>query len=334
MYLATLQEQGKTRYQIRQSVPAGAQKFVTELVFDLGKEPHDFFEIFNDHIVLFNAALTDAVEQRLERDSEPVLEKLLYRFFPPDTRRRLDMFSTRGKIQVTPLTDDDREAISSQVHLFDRRRMYYLRYGAVDQSRLYRMHEKCCRPLIGQSRDEREYFFAEQERVLRSREYFQYVYAIFNLQSHFSESFAPWFPEGLAKEAVADYFVEELCRLNRDTRFWQQSEPNSTLDPHFIRYLIMFFDYQPVARSFFDDYLHRFMAGHRQFKWPEQQAPASPEQISEVFGASYHNLKKMAGTELTRLYRQQALKLHPDKGGDHEQFIALTTAYKALMKAK
>jgi len=334
MYLATLQENNLIRYQIRQSVAAGAQKFIPKLVFDLGNDPRDYFEIFNDHIVLFTTTLTEAVERQLGEDPEPVLENLLYRFFPADVRQRLDLFSGRGKVRVTPLTGADKEAIASQVHLFDRRRMYYLRYGAVDQSRLFRMHEKCCRPLIGQSRDEREYFFAEQERTLRSREYFQYVYAIFNLHTHFSESFAPWFPEGLASEAVADRFVEELCRLNRDTRFWQQPEANESLHPHFIRYLLMFFDNQPVARSFFDDYLYRFMAGHRQFKWPERQAPASPEQVSEVFGTSYSDLKKMTGPELTRLYRQLALKLHPDKGGDHDQFITLTTAYKALIKNK
>jgi len=334
MYLATLQERGSTHYEIRRSIPVDGNQFGTETVFDLGTNPWDHFELFDDHIVLFSPELTGAIEEKSSRDPEPLLEELLYRFFPADARSRLDLFSGRGKVKVTPLSTAEREAIDAQVHLLDRRRMYYLRYGAVDQSRLFRMHEKCCRPLLGQSRDEREFYFADLERTLHSREYFQYVYAIFNLHTHFTESFAPWFPEGLAHEAVADCFVEELCRFNGDQKFWNQAEPATTLNPHLIRYLIMFFDYQPVPRTFLDDYLRRFMADHRKFRWPDQQPSASPDQVSAVFGASYQDLKAMNKNELTRLYRKQAQQLHPDKGGDHEQFITLTTAYKTLLKTK
>lgn len=196
------------------------------------------------------------------------------------------------------------------------------------------MHEKCCRPLLGQSRDEREFYFAEEERILKPREYFQYVYAIFNLHTYFSESFAPWFPEGLGRDAVADSFIEELCRLNQDPHFWKTSASEGSLNPHLVRYLIMFFDFQPVARSFLDDYFRRFMSGHRKFRWPEQKSATTPEQMSSVFGKSYESLRKMEKSELTRLYRHKAMKLHPDQGGDHEQFIALTTAYQDLVRSK
>ncbi|WP_363330992.1 J domain-containing protein [Desulfonatronospira sp.] len=40
----------------------------------------------------------------------------------------------------------------------------------------------------------------------------------------------------------------------------------------------------------------------------------------------------MSRRELTRIYRRRALKMHPDKGGDHEEFIRLNEAYQTLLK--
>ena len=334
MYLATVNNRGVLHYQIRSSVKVAGKRFSQELVFDLGNNPADHFEVFNENIILFSSPLTEAAEANLGRDAESVLEHILFRFFPPEVRHRLDLFRHRKRITVSPLSNQDREDIDSQIHMFDRRRLYYLRYGGVDQSRLYKMHEKTCRPLLGQCRDEREFYFADEEQVLRPREYFSYIYAIFNLRTYFSQSFAPWFPEGLARDSVADHFIDEICNLNRDLRFWQDDDDKKSLHPHLIRYLIMFFDFQPVSQTFFDDYLRRFMNSHRQFKWPDQQSPATPDQMSTLFATSYNDLKTMAKSELTRLYRQKALELHPDKGGDHELFIELTTAYKYLLKHK
>lgn len=53
MYLATFNNQGRYLYQIRQSVKSTREDFDSHLVFDLGDNPGDHFEIFNDHIILF-----------------------------------------------------------------------------------------------------------------------------------------------------------------------------------------------------------------------------------------------------------------------------------------
>ena len=42
----------------------------------------------------------------------------------------------------------------------------------------------------------------------------------------------------------------------------------------------------------------------------------------------------MSRRNLARLYRRKAQELHPDKGGDHDQFVRLTRAYNELMKSK
>lgn len=336
MYLARLNNGPTTSYQIRQSYRKTGKdsSFGFRIVYDLGHNPARHFELYSDYIVLFDDALLTAVSTACENGGEDQLERLLRPFLPKEVRRRLALFDCRSSIRPDPLTNEEREEIARQVHIFDRRRLYYLRYGAVDQSRLTRLHEKCCRPLLNQSRDEREYWFAAEEAALSPGMYLQYVYAIFDVQKHFQESFAPWFPEALARDEVADRFLTELCGLNDDPRFWQGDPPGLFLHPHLRRYLIMFFDYQPAVRSYREDFIKAFMAGNRRVHWPERKPSRSPEKISEIFATPYEDLRKMTGAQLNRLYRKKAMLLHPDRGGDHDLFIELTAVYESLRRTK
>ncbi len=334
MYLAKLQDGLETSFEIRRSYLTEGNSYSYRIVYKLGHNPSQFIEPFDDHIVLFNNDLLEAVSAQTSGDGESLLEQLLWDFLPKETKRRLAMFQGRGAYRSGPLTELNRKEIASQVHIIDRRRLYYLRYGAVDQSRLSRLHEKCCRPLLGQSRDEREYYFAAEERVIESGNYLQYVYAIFNLQQYFHQSFAPWLPESLAWDEMADHFVNELCRLNKDRRFWQAEETADFLHHHLTRYLIMFFDYTPAVRSFFADFAKSFMAGHRTFRWPERKSSRSPEKVSKIFATPYEELKKLTREQLNRLYRKKAMQLHPDRGGDHDLFIELTEIYNELLRTR
>ena len=333
MYLAILREKGRLRFELRQSYPKSSHIFAFRTIYDLGPDPSRHYELYDSHIVLFSAPLVKAAETALGRDAENTLEQLLFPFLPADTRKRINLFNSRKTIRLTPLSQEEQHTINEQIHIVDRRRMYYLRYGAVDQGRLYQMNDKCLRPLLHQSRDEREFYFAGLERILKPRQYFQYMYAIFNLQQYFTQSFAPWLPEALADEAIADHFLAELCALSGDDRFWQGPSPKD-LPPHLTRYVMMFFDYQPEQPVFFNDYLRRFMADHRTFRWPGKKETASPEQVSSIFARPYADLKKMSRAELTRLFRQKAMELHPDQGGNHDRFIELTNAYKSILRRK
>jgi DnaJ-class molecular chaperone len=60
----------------------------------------------------------------------------------------------------------------------------------------------------------------------------------------------------------------------------------------------------------------------------------SMREVTTVFGVSQSKLSAMSRSALTRLYRKKAQQMHPDKGGDHEQFIELTTAYNELLRSK
>ena len=54
-------------------------------------------------------------------------------------------------------------------------------------------------------------------------------------------------------------------------------------------------------------------------------------QAFAIFELSSEQLAGMRKKDLTRIYRQKAHELHPDKGGDTEQFIRLTAAYEELL---
>lgn len=334
MYLAKQRDASTYQFQLRQSYPTGNNQHGYKVLFDLGRQPSDYFTILEDHIVIFKEDLLQALTKASEKDPESLLEKLLFPFFPPSVQQNLLTFKERTTTFRGPLTVDEQKAIQNQVHIFDRRRLYYLRYGAVDQSRLTRLHEKCCRPLLGQSRDEREYYFMAEEMVLDPGSYFQYIFAIFNLQKYFQQSFAPWLPEALARAEVAHHFEEIICSLQKDTTFWQAEEVGDFLHAHLTRYLWMFFDFIPQQPSFINDFARAFMGSHRTFKWPEKKVEVPPEKIEEVFGVTHAQLDAMEKEKLTRLYRKKAMELHPDQGGDAEQFIILTEIYTTLLDKK
>ena len=334
MYLATLKRNERSSYQIRRSIEKSEKIHIHEVLFDLGYTPSDFFTIFDDHIVIFDEDLLKTIASTTKRNPEPILEELLFDFFPSMVQQQLLTFKGRTASYKGRLTPEEIKAINKQIHIFDRRRLYYLRYGAVDQSRLTKLHEKCCRPLLGQSRDEREFFFMAEEKALEPGCYFQYIFAIFNLKNDFLQSFAPWLPEALAREEVADSFTSAICRLQKDVSFWKGEETEAFLHPHFFRYICMFFDYIPHSPSFQRDFARTFMGQHRTFRWPEPKNQVSPEAIIKLFGISQAALKRMSKTELNRLYRKKALELHPDQGGDAEQFIVLTQIYTTILQQK
>ncbi len=334
MYLAKVKHQRKIHYIIRQSFFDKQQNgYRYREIFDLGENPADHIELFDERICFFAEALEDAVAEGTQKDPTLLLEHLLWNYLPRDIRERLSLLGGREKITIRPLTNDDREAIAREIHLFDRKRLYFLRYNAIDQSRLYRMHEKLCRPLLGQCRDEREYYFQEQEAVLQPTEYKSYVYAIFNLQRHFHKFFSTFMPEALDQDEITDHLEKDICTLNQDRNFWNHMDPPVFLHEHLQRYLVMFFDYDYPRRSFAEDFARQFQNSHRKFRWPDRKT-VTREETSSIFGEDFKKLKEMNKQELTRLFRKKAKEFHPDKGGENEKFITLCNAYNDLLSHK
>lgn len=335
MYLAPITRAGITRYVIRQSYlheSDGTYRYRN--VFDLGHDPAHYLEQLSEDICYFSPDLEDRLEKMTDKDPTRVLEELLWDFLPEEEQHRLSLFRHRGTMRVRPLSGKDRAAIENEVHLFDRRRLYYLRYGAVDQSRIFRLNPKLYRPLLHQSRDEREYYFMDLEKVLKPNEMKTYVFAIFDLQRHFNESISATMPEALNQFDIADHFTRDICKLNADSKFWPGEQMNSSLHNHLVRYIIMFFDYGYGRRSLFDDFVREFMGRHRSFRWPEKKPAVSTDAAAKIFATSWKDLQQMNKKDLTRLFRQRAKELHPDGGGNHDRFIELSGAYTSLLARK
>jgi len=331
MYLARIRKAGETRYLLRQSyfdVQRGVYRF--REIFDLRPEPGDSIDRSQWPLVTFRDDLEEAVAQAGSggRTSD-VLERLLWDFFTWEEQEELKRFSRRRPMVSPPFTAEDEERMRSEIHLFDRRRLYFLRYGAVDQSRLHVLHKKLCRPFFGQCRDEREFHFQALERAIGPSEYRTYVFAVFDLQRFFNESYCRFMPEALDQERMADRLVEEICRLNGDPGFWGEPLAEQVLRPHLQRYLVMYFDYGYPSRSFAAEFARRFAEGHRRFRWPENKEPP-PEEVSAVFGRSMEELRRLSKRELAGVFRRRAKELHPDRGGDQHGFIVLKNLYESL----
>lgn len=335
MYLATLTRGRTTRYEIRQSIPGVDRRYVDyRLLFDLGNDPSRYIECLAEDICYFSSELVEKLQRKTGADPSLILEDLLWDFLPAEERTRLNIFRHRGKFRISALSDEERTAIDREIHLFDRRRLYYLRYGAVDQSRIFRLNPKLYRPLLDKCRDEREFYLRELEKSLQYNELKTYVFAIFDLQRHFTESFSATMPEALDQVDISDFFIKDICSLNSDRTFWRTGDGPEFLHDHLIRYMIMFFDHGYGKRSLFDDFVREFMGRHRAFSWPDNKPVVSTSQAEKIFQAKWQSLQKMNRRELTRLYRKRAKELHPDSGGDHEDFIKLNGAYASLLARK
>ena len=75
----------------------------------------------------------------------------------------------------------------------------------------------------------------------------------------------------------------------------------------------------------------RSSRSRRQYRPVVSVGGMSRQRALLAFGISSQQLAGLRKKDLTRLYRQKAHELHPDKGGDTEEFIRLTAAYNELL---
>jgi hypothetical protein len=331
MYLAKISSGTEEKYCIRKSfydTHLGAYSYFD--VFDLGTDPTQYIHQFSERILCFAEQLEDAVAKASSQDPTLVLEELLWKFLPAEVQLIIEQFHKKHYAGLSPLSSEERQEIGRSIHIFDRRRLYYIRYGAVDQSRIYRVNEKLYRPLLFKSRDEKEHYIKVLEDGLRPDELKKYVYVIFDLQQKFSEGYAAFMPEALEEERMMDMFMEEICRLNEDATFWQDEKDSPSLRKHLQYYLTSFFDSNFTQRSYEYDFYKSFARAHRKFSWPKKNPAVSDEEASLIFGESIDNLRAMSLKELRRIFRIKAKEYHPDSGGKSEDFIQLLAAFETL----
>jgi len=333
MYLALRFVRSATLYILRESYHEGKVLRHRDLL-ELGVSPGEFVHYTDRGSFYIDDSIFDRLkEQGVEADPFE-LEELFYPFVHPDVRFRMGSFADRFRHRSwKPISAAVRQRILDETHPFDRRRAHFLRFGQTDQRQLLRA-VSLYKVLLDKSRDEIEQYFLRHEMALRPDEYKNYMYAIFNLQAFFTQSFARSMPEALDPEKMDDHFVEQLCVLHEDPEFWKGFERGEVLHEYLVRYVIMYFDYSFASGSGWERYIRNFMDSRRHYAPPKSSRRMSMSEAATVFGVSRAELSAMSLRELKGLFRKKARELHPDKGGNHEEFIELSTAYQELSRTK
>jgi hypothetical protein len=328
MYLAR-KETGLRQYQyvLRESYRSGDILTSRELA-ELGPDPGRCIVYSGDASFHIDEDFLRRLRDQGVTAPYSELEELLFPFIDPYIKRRLQPFRNRHAYHNwQPATEALLRRAMIETQALDRRRIHFLRMGrtsaeTVDKtSALYTV-------LLDKSRDEIEQMILEREQALLPREYQSYLFTVFDLQRFFRESYARSIPQALDRGRLDTLFVEEVCRLAADTDFWRGFPRNHRLPYPLVRYLIMYFDAapeEPVSWANFG----RSRRSRRPHATPA--AKMSRTDAFVLFGLNAEQLASMRKKDLTRLYRQKAHALHPDKGGDTEQFIRLTAAYEELL---
>jgi hypothetical protein len=330
VYLALKRVNQKAHYFIRESYRAGGHLCARDL-FDLGTDPARYIVYPGGNAYYIEEVVTDRLRSFGVDPGSDELDDIFWRFLRLDIRTAVEHFRRRRGAPRARISQAEEEKIRTQVHLFDKRRIHYLKFGQIDQRGIWRTPPKLFCVLLEKSRDEIEQYFMEIEKSLQASELKTYVYVIFDLQRFFTEMIAKIMPQGLDQTKIDEHFLNEVCRLNSDPSFWAGMNTETRFHEYLVRYVIMYFDTEHWPGSFVDDYIRNFINRRRFYRAPPRKVSVNLDEPSAIFGVKKEALQKMTRRGLTRLYRRMAQKLHPDKGGDHEKFIQLTEAYQAIL---
>lgn len=334
MYLARKIVHQRLRYWLRESYLDGAV-FKHRDLFDLGSDPGRFIQYTGETSFHIDDALINRIGLQGEQADVDELEELLYPFVDTYIQQKTAPFRDRQKNRSwRPMDRKTRKRATAATHVFDRRRLQFLRLGQtapqyLDNSpALYRV-------LLNKSRDEIEQLLTAMEMQLSPNEYLNYLFSTFNLQRFFKQSFARAIPQALDRERIDELFVQEICQLDSDLSFWQGFSRSRVLPAYLVRYVVMYFDMPPEQQGpIWNTSHHGFHRTRRGFRPSPSNNRMSVDKAASLFGLSREELAKLNRRELTKVYRKKAHKLHPDKGGEAEQFVALTSAYDELMRGR
>jgi hypothetical protein len=334
VYLAQKKIRKKTHYFIRESYPDD-DIFLSRDLIDLGTDPAKYIIYPGGNAFYIDAVIEECLAKMGVTYRDNDLEDIFWRFLDPEIQHALMYFRNReNRARENRKPAEKLKKTKRAVHIFDKRRLHYLKFGRMQQGYLWLVPEKLFSILRNKSRDEIEQQFLEMEQQLHPREYKAYAYVIFDIQQFFTESFAKKRPQYLKQNDVDGYFIAEICRLNQDLTFWAGMQTGNSLHEYLIRYMLMYFDYDFVPRFWAEDYLRNFMNSRRDYHPPAGAAGVTLKEASSIFKEPKEVLKQMSRQQVVRLFRRRAQELHPDKGGDQGKFIRLTHAYQMLLKTK
>lgn len=327
MYLARERIQNQNRYVIRQSIQSGGLLTSRDL-FDLGTDPTRFIIYPGGNSYYYDTDIIDALAEKGVDVDQTALDPIFFEFLHPEIKRIIKGFDRSSK-KTSLRRKSPTPSAAPPLHLFDKRRYHFLRFGARLRQHIHRQPDSLFRPLLNKSRDEVEQYFLKEEQILRPHEIASYVATIFQLKQF---AFNPSSNQ-TAQVQLDRFFMDHLCALDCDKRFWAGTPETQHLHHHLIKYAIMYFDFNLTQVSWQQRYINDFIRDHRIHR-PLPKIQVKIEEAETLFGLSWKALKKLDRTALTRKYRRLALKHHPDQGGDPDRFNRITQIYKTLLGKK
>jgi hypothetical protein len=327
MYLARRHIGNQTHYAIHESYKEdGCWK--SRHLYDLGSDPTRYIIYPGGHGYYYDPEILEALSAKGLETDQSSLDVIFFDFLTPQVQRVINGFdrSRRGGLRHDPSRD---EQSNPPIHIFDKRRFCFLRFGPKSRQLINRVPPKVFRMLLNKSRDELEQNFLYSELSLNYREMPLYVATIFEL-NHFVPRSAN---DNTIISQLDNYFLSKLCHLDRDSQFWLGTSYNEGLHEYLVRYAIMYFDYehpqQPAAHQFFQDFINR----HRIYR-PPASVRSKIKAAEKIFGLTWEELNRLPRKSLSRRYRRLSLVHHPDHGGDAARFDLLTQIYQHLLKKR
>lgn len=335
MYLAKQVMSGKTLYFIRESYQEGP-RWKSRDIFELGEDPSAWIHYPGGVGYYIHDQVEEALRSKGIDASQEELEKIFLPFLAPEVRKVIRQFPGKGsKRGHRRYSRRELTELQKEIHVFDKRRIGFLRSGASDPRKVPFYPLRLYNRLLQKSRDEIEQMFEEREARLPPGERKQYIYFIFDLSRHFTSPLATDWPQAMDPDKMDRAFLEEICRYQEDVNLFPESAASGVLHPALVRYVIMYFDNQfrvpEFERAYIEDFIHR----HRTHRKPPKRTPhLSEREACGILDIEEQDFENFGLRQLARHYRQKALECHPDHGGSHENFIRLTNAYRELLARK
>ena len=302
---------------------------------DLGPDPSKYIEYPGGNGFYFDPSIEETLDGKCTGYSQEDLEQVFRPFLKPHIQTIIDRARHEHRRPGTspalpgPPPPQPRE----EAHIFDARRLYFLRFGRMDEGEL-----GMGRPLKFldvfqcKSRDEIENMLDFMETGLHRNELATYAYAALGVNGFFPKHVRHC-PAALKIEQMDEYFIRELCRLNGDGVFFRgaaRTENGGGLHPYLIKYAWFYFDNAFLVESARPD----SFADGRGRGSPAPKPAFTIEQALGIFGISAGQYSRMTRQDLTRRYRRRAKEMHPDAGGGHNDFVRLLEAYEVLLSNK
>ena len=336
LYIRRTRIRESIKYVLRQSTWDGRCWNHRDL-FQLGDDPSDSIVYVGGSGFYFHEDLEARLEELQVKYTQDQLEKEFFPYLKPHIRRILENFrgNENSAGRWRGMSNEELWEYQKHLHSFDRRRLHFLRVGRIDMGALEGRPWKFLNVILEKSRDEIEHVIENMERVLKPHEMRLYLYTALEIQSYFPNSLLRNHPAALDPEQVDQYFLDELCRLNEDDAFFfgHENRDKSALHPYLVKYVCFYFDHF-FAHLGQDAFVREFINRRRAYVAPPAKPALATQDACKVFGISVEKYREMSRRELIQHYRRSAQQMHPDKGGDHEEFVKMTEAYECLMSGK